>query len=1088
MRSNSLTEVILRMAFVGLIASAAAAQAQPLPSAASAPGMAPRAMPPMFLRPGSPEWRASLPVLQHEKTPDSWPQPDYLVQAMAMTPARPGERVRAVSVNPAAATTASYISLPVQTQAFGFSRPFLALVGAELDWLMASAGVKATNQTDIADVSGPFVRRLDDEVISELARLHASKKLIGLYLGHDGVHQAFLTLVVLDGKTTLRSHKTIELPDQAPLALAAISKTLPELLSGVGFPVQAATRPSERSDFRCAFATWDLADTPSTATPGQRACDALAVGTLLPTYGPRSWGSSHQMSPAKLAWLAKAHIVASKDLSSAETGAAIQELSFHQLDANPRDETPLAYVNSTDPVTSRVARLLSLRSRIANSPARSEQDARTRDVNLIAQDLPPYATRLVLERANLGEPFSQVDYCALDMAYPGGMPSAKCAESAAGSAKPSRRPSRAEQLLFQDWRIAYSYRELTYYAFTLGRPEKAGETLRAMPGDVGEHPFIRRLRYEFEESSRAAVPFDRQLQLARERVKNFLQATVDLPYQDGWYQGHSLSDHMWTDNMNILNDDQIRPLTAAEARLMAVMRFDRFAIDPPISLSRRSTGDPAYFLSSSIGDVQMGQMLARFPTPPAFPASSPIARIPAVPSAPYKPRLFRAHMDIFDTPSKEELKLRVGNAPQSLNARTELAVEMLKGGSSMAEALKVIDERPANQRTDNRISESHAWAEPAHAFYFAGEIDAARKYYARVAEIGTGSDSDMLARVRLPVIDGRLGDALRASQARMARYDNEFAWFDTVSLQFMTGQAERAWPLFVKQAAGAKYLMVWNAALTGHRMQGIDLRGAKDWLASNKLEQVQIESTDVSILYLHLLAVLDRVPSDDDIAVLREKRGQWNYVDEKWGASALLIRSALENNGLKEAYAHVVSKVHDDANDRHKFMLPLFAWVAWQATEGKDESLDQIRQASLRWSFDDILAKSMVLALEKQTDESLKFFRAARFEQSGLGGGDTKLVQRAIPASYQYALAGYLMYKKTGVEAYREDTLRFVRSYQSVFPQFSWLYSMEALLEHDRKKQLAAACRARFLDPRSYFLKLAGLESAKVSVCPAHPW
>jgi hypothetical protein len=47
---------------------------------------------------------------------------------------------------------------------------------------------------------------------------------------------------------------------------------------------------------------------------------------------------------------------------------------------------------------------------------------------------------------------------------------------------------------------------------------------------------------------------------------------------------------------------------------------------------------------------------------------------------------------------------------------------------------------------------------------------------------------------------------------------------------------------------------------------------------------------------------------------------------------------------------------------------------------------------------------------------------------------------------------------------------------------------MEALLEHDRKKQLAAACRARFLDPRSYFLKLAGLESAKVSVCPAHPW
>jgi hypothetical protein len=212
------------------------------------------------------------------------------------------------------------------------------------------------------------------------------------------------------------------------------------------------------------------------------------------------------------------------------------------------------------------------------------------------------------------------------------------------------------------------------------------------------------------------------------------------------------------------------------------------------------------------------------------------------------------------------------------------------------------------------------------------------------------------------------------------------------------------------------------------------------------------------------------------------------YINETWSVSANLTRSAMLDADQNEAYQWALSKMAKYPEQQQAFLLPMFTWIAWQASEGKDENLDQVRHVTLRADFNYLLAKSMLLALEKNTDESLRFFKAARYAQSGLGLGNDALLQRPIPASYQYALSGYLMYKKTGIEAYRDETLYFVHAYQSVFPQYAWLYSMEALLTRDQKTKNTAVCRAKFLDPNSYFLKLAEKDVKKTLKCPEKIW
>lgn len=1024
------------------------------------------------------------PRLPHELKPDAWPQPDYFQEALQFTSRKPKERAASLRLRlPAERPAPPYIVLPVQTQAFGFAAPFRALLGAELDAQLDRQGVVASNQTDIVDAHGPFVRRLDEAVVAEFLRQPPASKAIVLHAGHDGAQTLFLTLVVRDPKGQSVAHRSLPLPDDTAQAVRAVAEALPELMKAAGLPLQPR---APQAGSACELSAWSLASTAVEAGAMPKACLALAVGALLPDYDDSGMPGSTQSTEARLAWLARAHAQAGLAQPETAESRAIRQLAWAQLGISQAPTPGVSgLLASKDPVVSRVARLVLLPV-VRQSPVQSERDGIRRQVEAVAKGLPDFAQAAVQARADFADPFGGVEVCALERSYPGAMPSPACRPAPGqGATAPARPASRAEFIVFQEWRLASHHHELRRLAVTLGQPERARAYVQRLPADVVSHPFLQRLSLSASVGEKSTGSFEDLLKNTRERTSATVANMVDLQRHDIWVGGYSLSEHMITTNTNVSMDPKIQEDGEDDSRLLGVLKYDRFTVGFQAPY-RRKPGDTAFFLRPQRQLMRFGLMEA-MGAQGAFmvPAAPPARQASAVPWVP--PPLFGTGKPWRPVPTPEELARELALKPSDMGTRVELALARLKRGGSMAEAMKLVDAQPVNQRADERIGESHRWAEPAHAFFFAAEPEAALRYYEKVAAIGTGSQSDLHARGRIPLLSGRIEDAFEAFQGRQRRYDSDFARRDVASMLFMKRQPDAAWSLLLPRAALSEHLQLWEGIMVGHRLAGFEPGQVVDWLKANQLQNAQVHYDDVRSFYPHLLAVIDRVPTYADIAMLRKPAGGQTYVTSRWATSALLLRTAMTGGGEEGVRQQVVTALKDSTAEHVRFMLPSYAWVAWKATQGKDELLTAVRNADIDADFDGLLAKSMVLALEGRTDESLRYLVAARYGLAELGTGGP-LLERVIPAAYQFALSGTLMHQHTGNESYRRETLRFARAYQKVFPFLGWPYSLEALLEKEPKARLTAACRARFLDPNSHFLQRAAVPGLTTAACKPALW
>ncbi len=449
--------------------------------------------------------------------------------------------------------------------------------------------------------------------------------------------------------------------------------------------------------------------------------------------------------------------------------------------------------------------------------------------------------------------------------------------------------------------------------------------------------------------------------------------------------------------------------------------------------------------------------------------------------------MFAPRFEMADTAEVNDWLARVERNPKHMGNRVGLAVAKLKEGGSVAEARHVIDARPGDSRIESRIAESHAWGEPADAFFYSGEPMAARPYYKRVTDLATNSESEHIALVRMDLIDGRWTAAADDAADRLRRYESDEARAERVALLFMLGRPAEAWKTFTPHAASTNTLKLWTAAFVGHRASGSSLETIDAWLTLEGLENAQVKFTPLPSLYLHMNAVTDRVPGDADIVLLSRQRVAGHGISKRWAASARLVRSAMENAGAKEARSEAEKVLtNGGGNASDNFMLPLYAWVAWMATDGNDETVQEVRTVPVQSDFDSLLAKSMVLALDKQEAESLRYLNAARFALAGKAHGE--LTDRAVAAEYQFALSAYLMYRRTGNDAYRQRTVTFLQAQERSQPYFGWVHAMQAVLLSDAKARVAAACRAQFLDPGSYFLKLAKANGVQPRNCARSLW
>ena len=1014
---------------------------------------------------------APLPILPHVATPDAALYPDYLALALSHTQLADDPRWRPLHLTlaPGRAQPA-VIVLPVQTQAFGFSPTFRALLGARLDQELQRRHVDASTQSDIVDWRGPFVRRSDDATVAAFAAEHPGAALLALYLGHDQQGHAFVTLGRTDAGKARLAHRRLDIPQDRLPALDAVTAALPGLLAelDLGASRPAAALAADRAG-GCQAGDWELMDLAPAAGPVATACHALLMGTLMPDYLSLVADLTQPSAPDRLAWLARAWVEASALAAQQTALRSVASLAAFQLRLDDAQRSAPPLEGEPDVVVRPLARMLSAGRQAATSPNVSGADARMRYVTPALAGLPPFAAAVLLEHARFTEQFHETDLCALELSVPTLRPAKGCEEEADRAPRSTRRATRGQQQLLEAWRLAAAWQALYVEGELRGSADGIARTLRDLPARLAAHPFTRSMHFAVHAREAHIDSVDARLAAARERTLDYAQALATLQRDDAltrhvnMFDDKTLPGDYGDPTMARANDDVTRLRAVELADLWGGIALRAQGTTPP----------PAVFLAEgSFAHASIATQPAQPPLAGTTAAGS--GGVPPSAMLAARPPHRRPSYDGRDEPmlpSREALLQAIAQNPQDMDSRTLLAIVQLKRGASLAEARRILDGRPRHGRQEDAIREGNDLALAGHLFYFAGETDVAAEYYRRVVQTGTYSESDLAARARLASIAGDARAALAANHARSERYQSEWAAADEASYLFMLGRPDPAWSLILPRVQTAQEGALWRAAIVGHKMAATPIEQLLPWLVRNHLDKAQLRLLGpFAAAWLCHYADLDHQPGAAEIDLLKIRP---NHKDAPWGPGLAVVAAAIDK----------VPTIAPDELDRDlsqamgndsRLLLPFHAWVTWNLSHGKDPILEAARATPLEAAFPYVLARAMVLAADGRRDEALPALAAARWELARTGSGDAP-ADALRSAPYNFVLASWLMTRQTGDRAYAAQGLAVARGFQHVVQFMGWPYAAEALLGTDAMAREVAACRALKLDPGSMMLHESGL-------------
>ena len=1009
--------------------------------------------------PGSAAWPRS----PHLVTPDAPVQPDYVALALSNTSLTDDPAWRPLHLRAAGRPgDPAIIVLPVQTQAYGFSPKFRALLGARLDQELQRRHLDASRQTDIVDWRGPFVRRSDDATLAAFGAAHAGAVLLALTLGHDADGHALVSLSRTDAGKTRIAHQRVDIPQDLVPMLDAFTAALPPLLGELGMGDRTPAPPLPAgTPAGCQKQDWALADLPPTATPRTTACHALLMGTLMPDFMASLVRYPEPNMPDRLAWLARAWVESTALAARAPAFKSAARLAAFQLGLDRSDKSVADLVADRDVVVQPLARVASASERSKTNPQVSRAASVDADARKAARGLPPLAATLVLEQARFGQAFHTVDLCAIEQAVPQLKATSGCATA------PRPRPvSQAETQLLEEWRLAAVWADLYNEGHMRGDARSLAAVESAIPSSMATHPLLREMRFLVNDTERPVIGASAQLEQARSRLQDYAQAVATLQRND--FVTVVSSEDKLPSSIPELTDPRIARTLDDLRRLTDLLNVDFFG-----ELDFRPAIDPkrpvAWLAKGNYGEAMQSIAL-----PVALPPRGAIAAIRAASGAPMPRAPASAGVDLDRyperLPGKDALDKQVAADPYDMNARVALALIALEHGASVAEARRVIDARPTRKRVDDAIGETTALAAPGYALFFAGELAAARPYFERAAKIGVGSNDDLMSRIRVAQIDGNVHRAFEVDRQMAERYTDEWATSNQAGYLFMAGHANEAWALNLPPLQTTRQMVLWRTALAGHRAAGTPLGAQAEWLGRNQLQDVIMGSGRIAPRWLNYSATLDRLPLPPDAATLRGT----SPIDSpaSWTRGMPILRAAIEDHPLPPP----LNAQHemDVTLDAYNRLLPFYALVTWSATKGADPSLQRIREAPLEAGFEPVLAKAAVLAADGKRDEALRFLTAARYEL-GRTGTSHPFRDDFRTAPYEFVLTAWLMTRKTGEPAYAQQGLAIATAYQRVTEYMAWPYAAEALLGHDPKARETAACRAARLDPGSMFLHESGL-------------
>jgi hypothetical protein len=459
-----------------------------------------------------------------------------------------------------------------------------------------------------------------------------------------------------------------------------------------------------------------------------------------------------------------------------------------------------------------------------------------------------------------------------------------------------------------------------------------------------------------------------------------------------------------------------------------------------------------------------------------------------------------------------DLRAALKAGPLNWNNYAYLAWELIseqgdyKGAADMMMTYPPFKDAAPEHPVDVALSAFRA----GEGLYEAGQPELARPFLEISANLNTGSQASMRARIMLDTLDGHYSEAAARSFVRAQRYPGPDPYRDYLSLMHVLGQGEAAWRGFSQVMSTFEQPPVWRSALVGHRLAGLDARSLRAWLLRPEIRTAQYQGWPFAQYYAILAFSVDRQPPHDLGALIDQIEGDpvarafggftRRPMPGQAGKTEMLAGSPLRNGKhpalpdgtpirsdfalFADAYVAMREKEYGESAakfaslaDHYVFegeamgmSVPYFAWSA--AKSGDKYGLEKyVTDTRIGAGFPYWMALAMFAGARHDVDQATKDLDAAlhRRPDSGL---------QPIPTEYQYAEACELLYLETRDERLRTRLVTWVRHWQVVHPVDAWAYALQYSYDPDPEARQHALAMTLYLDPASPHIR--GASSAQV--------
>jgi len=416
----------------------------------------------------------------------------------------------------------------------------------------------------------------------------------------------------------------------------------------------------------------------------------------------------------------------------------------------------------------------------------------------------------------------------------------------------------------------------------------------------------------------------------------------------------------------------------------------------------------------------------------------------------------------------------------------------------------------------NPVSIANEGNDAGNRFYRVGAPSLAARFFEISSRRSTGAAADNRSAARLALLDGRFEAASEVLLDCARHYNNAWCYENYLNVRFSLGAGAQAWDEFHALVQQFDRTSLWNAAMTGHRIEGLTERDLVGWAKQQFARGAGKAENRLAILLL-MEGVTDRIPGPGFAAELsgialpayRKPQFGGGVVQPQFAGGPEIIvgprrpgvvlgkatlpssvgkaPAAGENVPVKSGLVYLAeieralhgrqtelaaslakeaAAIYDLGDARppgNALLLPYYAFAV--ARSGHPETVDAYLSdfGVPERGFHYHLARATVLALQGKTAEALGQLREARNRR------DWASIEM-LDSAYIYAEICTMLADATKRAEFRDEALDWARATGKLRPTFSWAYSLTAIMTTDPAERARAIALASFLDPNSDWL------------------